>query len=158
MQLLNIFKQSIVLPKKEALFVLNRVSMRDTLTYIITLMFLLFIPEVVLMLVNLEANQSNLSTYILQLIVFYPFFIVFFAISAVSLLAAISLVMKYWLKRKLLYQQLWKMTSFSLTLPLILYTILRYLSVGYLITNLLPLLLLYFLIYKMIVVYPKRRN
>jgi hypothetical protein len=155
-----IFKNSLLLPKKEALFRLNRVSMRNTLTYIVCLMFLLFLPDVVKVVMDVEAGLEGLpkGSYITQVIVFYPLFILFIVVTGVSLLAALSLPIKEVLGRKLAYHQLWKMTTFAMTVPLIIYTVLKLFHVNSVVVNLLQLIILYFLIYKMILVYPKRSN
>ncbi|MRG85713.1 DUF1189 family protein [Salinibacillus xinjiangensis] len=151
-------KNSFLLPKKEALFRLNRVSMRNTITYIVILLFLLFLPDVIQSVIHFEGNTDiPRSMYILQLVVMYPFLIIFLSVAGISLLALGSYLLKMIFNRKLIYQQLWKMTTFALTIPLILYTLLKH-NVGTNgLVNVIPIIILYVLIGKMITVFPKRK-
>ena len=158
MNLLFIFKQSLFLPKKEALFHLNRMSMRDTITYMVCLLLLLLSPDIVKMILDTEVAHGALprSVYIVQIIVIYPLLIFFIVVAGVSILAVTAAIVKRVLGRKLAYHHLWKMTVYALTLPLIIYTVLKFLPIDHFVVNILPLLIFYFLIYKMILVYPKR--
>lgn len=160
MELYYSLKNSLRLPKKEALFRLNRVSMRNAISYIVVLLFLLFLPELILMMIHFQGEAEGLpkDMYILQLIVFYPFWIVFLAIAGVSVLAAVSVLIKNLLHRKLAYQQLWKMTAFALTIPLLVYILLDLLPLHPFIIHGIPLGGLYYLIWKMIEAFPKRRR
>ncbi|SET99500.1 Protein of unknown function [Salinibacillus kushneri] len=150
-------KNSFLLPKKSALFRLNRISMRNTIVYISIILFLLFVPDVIQMIIQFEHTNIPRSMYILQLCVIYPFLIIFLAVTGISLLAGISYILKGILRRKLAYQQLWKMTAFALTTPLILHVLFKHTIHFPLITNGLPLLVLYSIMYRMIITYPKKR-
>ena len=160
MNLITIFYKSIQLPKKEALFSLNRISMRDTLVYIFVVIFVLFLPELIHAIVNADVDVEGLDvgTYILQVLVYYPLFIMFIVVAGISLLAAGALLLKTVLNRRLAYQQLWKMTSFAVTVPLIIYTLFNLVQLNSTITNWLPIVIYYILMYKMISVYPKMRK
>lgn len=160
MNLGSIFKNSLMLPKKESLFKLNRVSMRDTMVYIIILLFILFLPDMIQMIISYTERQTeNLPSelYIVQVILLYPLLIVFLMVAGVSLLAAIAIPIKNLLKRKLKYQQLWKMTAFALTIPILIYLVLRLFDVSNWYINILPIIFYLFLMSKMIMVYPKRQ-
>ncbi|WP_238389625.1 DUF1189 family protein [Virgibacillus sp. MSP4-1] len=157
-ELFTALKNSFLLPEKKALFRLNRISMRNTIVYISVILFLLFIPDVLQMILHFEDAEIPRSMYALQLMVIYPFLIIFLAVSGISLLAGVSFLIKVLLRRRLAYQQLWKMTAFALTIPLLLHVLLKY-TVDYsFMINGVPLLVLYFLMYRMILVYPQRRR
>ncbi|SFL43295.1 hypothetical protein SAMN04487943_101523 [Gracilibacillus orientalis] len=160
MAILAILRKSAILPKKEALFWLNRVSMRDTLAYLFLLFFISFLPNVILIIANFEQDQSHISfsQFLLQIIIFYPFFMMFVVVTGISILAIGSWILKWSLQRKLAYQQLWKMTSFALLWPLILYHLLFFTPLPTSYAFLVGLMLLYILMYQMILIYPKKRK
>ncbi|WP_226037296.1 DUF1189 family protein [Aquibacillus saliphilus] len=159
MDLIKIGKQSIALPKKQAVFYLNRVSMRDTLVYIFLLIFIVFLPEGIKTLFAENSLQSELqSMYFLQMVLFYPLYIIFTGLMGISILAFFGLLLSTLLKRKLAYSHLWKMVAFALTIPLILTMLVSIIGVGYWLFSVLFLFLFYVILYKMIVVYPKRKN
>ncbi|WP_026571664.1 MULTISPECIES: DUF1189 family protein [Sediminibacillus] len=160
MGLIKIFKHSIVLPKKQAVFWLNRVSMRDTLVYIFLLIFVLYLPEGYDLAIqdNLLLDSDLRSVFILQSITFYPMYVIFSGLVVISALAAVALLMSRMLSRKLAFQHLWKMTAFALTVPLIIYTLIKLTGWGNSYLVMLLLVGLYFILYNMITVYPKRKN
>ncbi|QTM98823.1 DUF1189 domain-containing protein [Sediminibacillus dalangtanensis] len=160
MELIKIFKHSIALPKKQAVFWLNRVSMRDTLVYIFLLIFVLYLPEgyALAFQKNLLLDSDLRSVFILQSITFYPMYVIFTGLVVISALAAGALLMARLLHRKLAFQHLWKMTAFALTLPLIIYTAIKLTGWGNGYLVLLLLVGLYLILYKMITVYPKRKK
>ncbi|MFD2657580.1 hypothetical protein [Gracilibacillus thailandensis] len=160
MAILAILRNSAILPKKEAMFWLNRVSMRDTLVYLFLIFFISFLPNVILMIANFKQGQSHISysQFLLQIIVFYPFFIMFIVVTGVSILTIGPWILKSFLQRKLAYQQLWKMTSFALLWPLIIYHLLFFTPLPTSIAFLVGLVLLYIILYQMILIYPKKRK
>ncbi|WP_347861649.1 DUF1189 family protein [Salimicrobium sp. PL1-032A] len=152
-------KLSLRLPKKDALFQLNRKGMTDTIGYLFVLLLVLFIPSMYNAVTTFEQELQEVSRglYIAQALVFYPLLIIFLIIAGVSLLAGGGLFLSKVLKRKLNYQQLWKMTAYALTLPLTFSTVSTYIGVAESVTVLLFFVPISFLLYKMIMVYPKRR-
>ncbi|WP_053220228.1 DUF1189 family protein [Virgibacillus senegalensis] len=160
MQLWKIFRHSVTLPKKQAVFWLNRISMRDTLVYIFLLIFILYLPEGYALAFqdNLLLDSDLRSVFILQSITFYPMYVIFSGLVVISVLAAGALLMARLLDRKLAFQHVWKMTAFALTLPLIVYTAVK--LAGWDNGIIFPLLILgfYVILYKMVTVYPKRKN
>lgn len=72
-----------------------------------------------------------------------------------SVLSGLAVILRNLLHRKLAYQQLWKMTAFSLTIPMIFYLIFRIFQIETVWINLLPLMIYFFLITKMILVFPR---
>ncbi|MDX8045627.1 hypothetical protein SH601_06460 [Gracilibacillus sp. S3-1-1] len=157
--ILTILRKSALLPKKEAMFALNRVSMRDTLVYLFLLFFLSFLPNVIVIIRNFEQGESHISfsQYLLQIIVFYPFFMLFIIVTGISLITLGSSVLTYILQRKLAYQQLWKMTAFALLWPLIIYHLLFFTPLSTSVAFMIGLFVLYILMFQMILHYPKKR-
>ncbi|MCT2535488.1 DUF1189 domain-containing protein [Aquibacillus koreensis] len=157
MELFTSLKNSLLLPKKEALFRLNRISMRNTIVYVFVLMFLLLLPDSLMGMMESQNRPEGIdpSIFIIQMVVFYPLMILFVAITLVSVLAGFALLLKQLLRRKLKYQQLWKMTAYAMTIPFTIYAILSTIGLDYGIVTILLIGGLYYLLYKMIVIYPK---
>ncbi len=153
------FKNSLLLPKKKAVFRLNRISMRNTLVYLFLVLFLALSPNFILSaLSNKELLEGNgLDLFLLQLIVLYPMVCIFLGIVVISLLAGGGMLLKGLFKRKLAYQQLWKMSVFALTIPLILFFIISFLELRHWMLYIGLLVLFYLYITFMIMVYPKRK-
>lgn len=156
MKLTTIFRNSLLLPKKDALFKLNRISMRDTLVYIILLFLLLFLPDVINFVRNVQDVKGEIpDVVIIQVLFLYPAITIFFTILIITVLAGISYLLRNILKRKLAYHQLWKMTSYALTWPIIIYLLIKVINLNQLFA--LPILILFFyLMTKMIQIYPKK--
>ncbi|MYL51402.1 DUF1189 domain-containing protein [Halobacillus litoralis] len=148
---------SLRLPKKEAMFHLNRKGITHTIGYLFVLLLLLFLPDMVISILYLETNLTEVSRgmYMAQFLVFYPLLIVFLILVGVSILAGGSLLMRKALSRKLAYQQLWKLTAYACTLPLILSVLLKYLTVPNAISALIFMAIFVYYMYRMITVYPK---
>ncbi|WP_226585586.1 DUF1189 family protein [Halobacillus litoralis] len=148
---------SLRLPKKEAMFKLNRKGITNTILYLFILLLLLFSPDMITSIIYLETNVTEVSRgmYVVQFLVFYPLLIVFLILVGVSILAGAGLLMRKWLSRKLTYQQLWKLTAYASTLPLILSVVLKYLTVPDSVSALIFLSIFGYYMYRMITVYPK---
>lgn len=158
MNLIYAFKYSVTLPQKKALFKLNRMSMNITTLYIITLIFLLNIPSQLTMMFGTEISDVPRNSYIIQVIIVYPFVILFSALVGITLIALTGLLLAKLLKRKLTFQQLWKMSAYAVTSPLLLYYVLDYMGVSNVSVNLLFLLILFFILIKMIIIYPVKKT
>ena len=130
MSLINIIKLSAKLPNKQALFALNRVPMRDTLVYLFCLFFVLFLPYTITNMIEVYQNAISKSQLVLQVILFYPFFMMFLVIISISFLAVFALILRYLLGRKLAYQQLWKMTAYAILWPFVLYQVILFLPIS----------------------------
>ncbi|ARI79028.1 DUF1189 family protein [Halobacillus mangrovi] len=148
---------SLRLPKKEAMFRLNRKGMTNTIVYLFVLLAVLFLPDMIRTIRNLDTNLTEVSRgqYLVQVIVFYPMFILFLILIGVSMLAGIALLMRKALGRKLTYQQLWKLTAYAATLPLILTVVLKNIAIPDGVSAILFFVLFSFLMYRMITIYPK---
>ncbi|GAA0468164.1 DUF1189 family protein [Alkalibacillus silvisoli] len=160
MGLIRIFKNSIKLPSKKALFALNRENMRDTMSYILILMFLVCLPDAIRITSNYLTGERSIPAdlFITQLIIVYPLLVAFLMVAGVSFHAGIAYIMRHVTKRKLAYQQLWKMTAYALTIPVIILIVLRIIQYDSSIIILIPFLLLHVLLFQMITVFPRRRS
>lgn len=159
MDLLTAFKNSLLLPKKDVIFRLNRVNMGYVIGYIFILMFiplLLNSPE--LISEREFTNDVPLALYLVYLLFLYYLPLVVLCIMGISLLAAICMILRTLLHRKLSYRQLWKICTFVLTVPILLYLIVDLLHLNDWILNL--VLPIYFIItiVRMITIYPKVRH
>ncbi|WP_277678117.1 hypothetical protein [Gracilibacillus dipsosauri] len=159
MTILSIIKLCATLPRKKALFQLNRVSMRDTLVFLFLLFFFSFLPNAILIIIQFDPSVSQLSysQYLLQVIVFYPFLMMFLVISGISILALGAWLICFMLRRKLKYQQLWKMTGFASFLPLLAYVVLYFTPLPNMASITLCAIWLYVLVYQMIIIYPTKK-
>ncbi|MGI8316318.1 DUF1189 family protein [Halobacillus mangrovi] len=148
---------SLRLPKREAMFRLNRKGMTNTIVYLFILLAVLFLPDMIRTIRNLDTNLTEVSRgqYLVQVIVFYPMFILFLILIGVSMLAGVALLMRKALGRKLTYQQLWKLTAYAATLPLILTVVLKNIAIPDGVSAILFFLLFSFLMYRMITIYPR---
>ncbi|MBA2176610.1 DUF1189 family protein [Halobacillus locisalis] len=151
--LMNSFR----LPKKEAMFRLNRKGITSTIGYLFLLLTILFLPDLIGTIIRLDSSLTEVSRglYLAQVFVFYPLLIIFLIIVGVSVFAGGALLLRKALGRKLTYQQLWKMTAYASTIPLILTVVLKNISVPDSISALLYFTIFSFLMYRMIMIYPK---
>ncbi|WP_181350415.1 DUF1189 family protein [Thalassobacillus sp. CUG 92003] len=155
------FINSLRLPKKEAMFHLNRKGIIHTILYVFLLLVVLFLPDLIRMLLNLEASAdegTSRGLLIIQVLVFYPGFVIFMILVSVSIFAGCGLLMRTWLNRKLTYQQLWKLTVYAATTPLIIVTVLNMTPLNEWMVALLFISTLLFLLLRMIQIYPKRTS
>lgn len=157
MPLLKAFWNSIQLPKKEAMFALNRTKMGGTLAYLFILFFVISVPEGVRFV--LSNNQTlPLTLMVLQFIIFGYFLFLFVGMCFISIMAGICMGISVVLKRKLVYRHLWKLAAYAATLPLILYGVATSFS---LLSSLIPLglfLLSLVMLIRMISIFPKRNR
>lgn len=153
------FWNSIRLPKKEAMFQLNRTGITHTILYLFLLMILLFLPDMIGTIIRLDSSLTEVSRglYLAQVFVFYPLLIIFLILVGVSTLAGAAVLITKMLKRKLTYQQLWKMTAYTATMPLILSVILKNTPVTNGISAIVFFAVFFYVIYRMIIIYPKKK-
>ncbi|TFB24956.1 DUF1189 domain-containing protein [Filobacillus milosensis] len=158
MNLINILKYSLQLPKKDALFKLNRINMRDTFVYIIILFLLLFLPDAVQFVLDVKSARGSIpDVVIIQVVFLYPALTIFITTLAITLLAGFAYLIKELLKRKLAYHQLWKMSSYALTLPIFFYLASKILNFDSLYIFLGLFIVFIFIMTSMIQVYPQKK-
>ena len=122
MGVLQAFKLSLSLPSKKAVFQLNRIKTKDFFLYILLLHLFLGLPGAIKMFIDFIANEEMDGSFLLGVTI-YPFLIVTFGIVGISSLAAVGLMITTVLKRRLVYQLLWKMAMYASTTSIVLYTI-----------------------------------
>ncbi|MCA1012489.1 DUF1189 family protein [Halobacillus halophilus] len=159
MEFLDSLWNSIRLPKKEAMFRLNRKGITSTIVYLFILMTVLFLPDMIGTIIRLDSNLTEVSRglYLVQVFVFYPMLIIFLILVGVSALAGAALLMTNQLDRKLTYQQLWKMTAYAATVPLVLSILLKNTPVPNGLSALIFFSLFIYIMFRMIIIYPKKK-
>ncbi len=152
----TMFIKSLQLPKKEAVFTLNRIGMDTTVFYMFILLFVSSIPTFI---DQLQANE-RLSSFFFAIFffIFHYLPVVVIVFVALSILAGILLLITKVAKRKLRFSILWKMSASATTIPLLLFTVISpFYSLGtaYLILSILFILAI---VIKIIFIYPRRRS
>mgnify|MGYP001954997339 CR=1 FL=1 len=155
MRLLQISKDSLSFPKKESVKRLMKIEMKHTILFLFLLLFILILPTEMELLLNNEGDIPK-SIFFLQLFVVYPLFMIFLGLAGVSFLSGLFMFISRMVKRRLKYQFLWKMTVYALSKPILIVTLLDFLAISNPFFLVLIFLLLVFLMYKMIVSFPKR--
>ncbi|WP_249872286.1 DUF1189 family protein [Oceanobacillus saliphilus] len=159
MTYLQVFLHSIKLPKKDAMFQLNRIGMDVAVIYMFILLAIVSIPELIQRLTASSGFGANLH-FIFKLIYFFMFYylpIAILVILCVSLVAYIGRGIAFFMQRKLRYSILWKLSAFTTTIPFLLYTVIAFIyhvSDTYLV---LAFIYTIGLLIKMISIYPKRK-
>lgn len=155
----HVFKQSIQLPRKKAMFTLNRIGMDIVVFYMFILLCFVSIPSFIQQITQTNSYINDLNI-VFQIIYFFIFFYLplnLIVFSFLSLIAYIGIGLSKLMHRKLHYSILWKMCAFATTLPFIIYTIIALfypLSISFLWLFILYTLIL---LIKMISIYPKRK-
>ncbi len=153
------FVNSLKLPRKQAMFKLNRIGMDMVVIYLFILLFIVSIPAFIQQLGLTEGLTGRLP-FILKIIYFFMFYYLPLTISVfifISILSYLGIGISKMLKRKLRYQIIWKLLAFTTTVPFLIYTILaviypisdRYLFLAIIYSTVLLVL--------MILKFPKRR-
>jgi hypothetical protein len=161
LNLIKAFKHSLLLPKKDAMFRLNRMKMGNTIGYLFILMFIVSVPGGVKFVLTSHPELGGdipLTLFVLQFFVFYYLLSVFLGFLAISALALACIWIRISLQRKLTYRQLWKMSAYATTLPLLLYTLALSLNINSWWVPALLFLLSLSILFRMIVIFPKRRK
>ena len=159
MTFLNVFLNSIKLPKKKAMFQLNRVGMDIAVIYMFILLGLVSIPSLIEQLTASSGLAADLNV-IFKLIYFFMFYylpLTILVFIAISFVAYIGRGITHFMQRKLRYSLLWKMVAFTTTIPFILYIIIAFIIPVRDAYLLLTFIFSIGLLLKMISIYPKRR-
>lgn len=161
MNIIEIFKYSVLLPNKKALFRLNRIGMKMIVTYVFILMLIAASPPLTTFIFTGRLPAENdipPTLFILQFFFFYYLLVVFIGFLGISAIAYIGLWLRKWLQRKLAYQQLWKMSAFAATVPLLLYTLAETLAINHWTVVITFLIVWLAIITKMITAFPRRNE
>ncbi|WP_442600159.1 DUF1189 family protein [Neobacillus sp. D3-1R] len=151
MNLFDLFKNCLSLPKREAVLRLNKVEMKTTFYYFFLLMLVWIFP------MELKLFFENKSDSVSPVLILYPFFMMFYALIGISLFTLLGWGLSKLFQRKLRFPLLWKMTTFSLTIPIIFWTISNLMIENNKIVNVIVIVMILFYMVKMILVYPKRK-
>lgn len=160
MVFLRAFLHSIRLPKKKAIFQLNRIGMDITIFYILLLLFIVSLPAFIDYLLG-NSKLANELTIFFKIIYFFifnylPLSIIVFML--ISLIAAVGTGLAKLMQRKLKYSILWKMTAYTTTIPFLVYSLAAlFLPIG---DTYLLMFCIYSLLFIVLIisVYPKRRK
>lgn len=160
MNLWKAFKCSLLLPKRDAMFRLNRMGMGGTVSYLFILVFITCVPKGINTGLSGQSefgNPVSPTLFILQFFVFYYLLFAFIMLIGLSILAAIGFGISKAIQRKLTYRQLWKMSAYAVTGPLLIYTLAESLAIDTGLIQTLLFLLTIALLFQMIRTFPKRR-
>src|SRR5690625_5192509 len=151
--------QSLKLPRREAVFALNRIGMDIVVVYMFLLLAIASIPGLIEQISSNRAD-SQLHTFFLLIFffIFYYLIIVVIVFSLLSLIAYIGTIIAKVTGRKLQFGLMWKMTAFATTIPLLAFTILSFFIP---LTTLFILISSGFILYlliRIILIYPKRKQ
>lgn len=154
------FIESLKLPKKQALFKLNRKGMDTVVFYLFILLLIVSIPS---LLDRIDANStSDLNMHVFFLLIYFFIFYYLplnvFVFALLTLIAYIGLGISKLMKRKLRFSILWKMSAFTTTIPFLIYTVIALffpIRDTYLVLTILYTLMM---LIKMISIYPKRKE
>lgn len=146
------------LPDKAAMKRLNKLEMRNTLLFLLLLLFIVALPIEINLLLDDSYKESNIpqNIYVIQVLLFYPFLMLFLGIAGISVLAGLGVGVSKITHRQLKFQFLWKMCAFALTKPIIIFAVANLLIGAHWIVNLIVSVLLFYTILRMIFHYPKR--
>ncbi|RDW15233.1 hypothetical protein CWR48_19595 [Oceanobacillus arenosus] len=155
----KIFLNSIKLPSKNAMFKLNRVGMDFTLFYMFILLFIVSIPALVERIANpagIGLEMNHIFT-VIYFFIFYYLPMTLIVLGCISFVASIGTFIAKLMQRKLRYAIIWKLISFTTTIPLLVYTVISFVYSVSTIYLLLALTFCIILLIIMISQYPKRR-
>src|SRR5690625_5228990 len=123
----KVFKHSIKLPQKQAVFTLNRIGMDITVLY---LFFLLAIASLPALIDQIVMNETTFHIHTIFLLIyffiFYYLILVLIVFSGLSLIAYLGTLFAQLVHRKLRFSILWKMSAFTTTIPIVLFSIISF--------------------------------
>lgn len=159
MVFLRAFLHSVKLPKKNAMFTLNRIGMDITVMYMFILLLLVSIPSLIDRLTATGGASADMHLLLLLVyfFIFYYLPLTIMVFLLLSLIAYIGTGIARIMRRKVKFPLLWKMSAYTTTIPFIIYTVIA--LIFPVSDTLLWLFLLYSLLFliKIITVYPKRK-
>ncbi|WP_142255402.1 DUF1189 family protein [Bacillus sinesaloumensis] len=155
---MSTFIDSLRLPNKAAMKRLNKLEMRHTILFLLSLLLVIALPIEINLLLDDSYKESEIpqNIYIIQILLFYPFLMLFLGIAGISVLAGIGVGVSKLVHRHLKFQFLWKMCAFALTKPIIIFSVANVLIGTHWIVNTVIYVLLFYTILRMIFHYPRR--
>ncbi|MCD4838658.1 DUF1189 domain-containing protein [Neobacillus sedimentimangrovi] len=160
MGIISSLLNSFMLPRKKAVLNINKLNIGSSVTYFILLLFLVTLPDLIKLLINYNDQFGEMprSVFFIQIVVFYPLQIIFLGLITITSIAVIGLVLNKLLERKLRFALLWKMAIHASTIPLFLYALINNLYSVNTYISVFLILILFFILYKIILVFPKPKN
>jgi hypothetical protein len=161
MNLFKAFLCSLRLPQKEAMFRLNRMTMGKTVAYLFVFMMAVSITGAVQFSVSPHpslAGEIPPTLFILQFVSYKYAVCVFVGFVGISLLAWIGHSVGKSFQRKLSYRQIWKISAYAATLPLLLFTLAQALNLQYGAVQWFLFLLALAIVIRLILHFPKRQS
>lgn len=122
----KIFLNSLQIPRKRAVFALNRIRMDYTVVYMFLLIAIVSFPSLIEQIKENSTSTFHVHTFFL-LIFFFMFYYLVIVIGIfilISIYAYIGILIAKFTKRRLHFSIIWKIIAFSMTLPFIIYVIL----------------------------------
>ncbi|WP_223254537.1 DUF1189 family protein [Bacillus sp. HNG] len=155
---MSTFMDSLRLPNKAAMKRLNKLEMRHTIVFLLLLLFIIALPIEINLLLDDSYKESDIpqNIYIIQVLLFYPFLMLFLGIAGISVLAGLGVGISKLTHRQLKFQFLWKMCAFALTKSVVLFAVANILIGTHWIVNTIVFVLLFYTILRMIFHYPQR--
>ncbi|MGF9976836.1 DUF1189 family protein [Viridibacillus arvi] len=157
MSIVTTFKVSLSLPKKKAVYQINRIKTKDYLLYILLMHFVIALPNGIQMASEFIAKGDIDKTFLL-VFTLYPLLVILTGITSISVLATTGLLIRTVAKRKLIYQLLWKMAMYACTYPVLLYTTINLFYKTNSMVHLILVMLFLYIFTKMILAYPKKKR
>lgn len=160
MKLFSTLSDSWRLPEKTAMKRLNRLEMRNTLVFLLLLLFILALPIEINLLLDESYKENDIpqNVYFIQVLLFYPFLMLFLGILGISLVAGVGVAVSRLVHRQLKFQFLWKMCAFALTKPIIIFAVANLFIGTHWVVNAIVFILLFYTVLRMIFHYPKRKK
>lgn len=152
----TMFVNSLQLPKKQAVFTLNRIGMDAVVFYVLIFIAISAIPSYVSQ--YNENEQLSVFIFTIFFFIFHYLVVLIIIFTLISILASILLIITKLSKRKLHYAILWKMTAAATTIPFILFTIIAFFIDIESIFLTISALFILIIVTRIIFIYPRRRD
>src|SRR5690625_1361016 len=152
----QMFIHSFQLPKKQAVFTLNRIGMDTTVFYLFILIAISSIPAYIDQLQQNE--QLSAFFFTIFFFIFHYLIVVIIIFVVLSLFAWIAAIIAKVAKRKLRFSILWKMTASVTTIPFLTYTIIAFFVNVNVIFMILAIIFIFSIVIQIVFIYPRRRT
>lgn len=154
------FIHSLQLPKRKAVFALNRIGMDIVVVYMFIFLAIASIPGLIEQMISSQTDSSATIHPFFLLIFFFIFYyliVLLIVFTSISIIAYIGTLIAKYTERKLQFGLMWKMTAFATTIPLVLFTILSFfLPLTTIFLSVATIFILFILI-NIILIYPQRK-
>jgi len=160
MVFMRAFLHSTQLPRKKAMFQLNRIGMDVTVIYMFILLAIVSIPSLIDSLKISTGSIAEMNVFFVFIYFFFVYYLslTFIVFVSLSVIAFIGTGISKLLQRKIRFAILWKLCAYTTTLPLLFYTVIAF----FLPVNQVYLWFLcaytFFFLVKMITVFPRRKK